>query len=237
MINRATQQTTTQSFLPKYCDTDILKSLVNSDVWQHIFLGNKQGVWLITKGLFFLKLEMFALPIRNFLRFNHGSRTIGITIIVLSTLMMIAFNTQYMVGYVATFFPFAAPIIPFFMTSDDMIIATFFAVKSNLLLKFWIGFLIVSIIHLIRIYVGWGNFDSPTKRGRSILHTLIFRHIRISEKMVKQFIEPLLVSSIGYYCLSAGVDYTLGLFLMIAAFCLFFQENYEALLNFAMKPS
>lgn len=235
MINRPEERAIKPSFIPKYSDPDILKEVLNSDFWKHLFLGEKAGVWLAFKALFFLKNEMFISPVKAVLRFDHGKRTIGVFMTVMSTFLMIAFNTTYMVGYLATFFPFAAPVVPFFMSGEDMLVATFVSVKSNALLYFWMTYLVISLIHLIRMYKGWGSPETPTTRGHSFLYKAIFRHLRLSEASTKIYIEPVLVGGIGYYLLASGTDFTFGLFLLIAAGCLFFQEIFDALMRFSIS--
>ena len=235
MINRSHNRAHIPSFIPKYSDPDILKAVVNSDIWKHLFLGEKKAVWLLFKALFFLKLEMFISPVKAVLRYNHGNRTIGVFITLMSALMMIAFNTQYIVGYFATFFPLAAPVIPFFMSDNEIFTAIFLSIKSTTLLLFWMIYVLLSGIHLIRMYRGWGNPETSFMRGHSIMHGLIFKHFRLSETLIKHYIEPLIIGGVGYYLLSMNIDFTFGLFLMIAAGCLFFQETYDAVLKFSMK--
>ncbi len=182
-------------------------------------------------------MEMFISPLKAVLRYAHGKRTTGIIITLMSVLMMIAFNTNNIIGYLATFFPLAAPIMPFLMTGDQIINATFFAIRSEPLLIFWMAYLVISTIHLLCIYKGVGTTHlAATKRGTSILYGLLFKHFKLSEYTVEQFIEPLLAISIGYFLISSGVDFTFGLFLIIAGTCLFIQESYDAVSKFVMSP-
>lgn len=236
MINRNQGRAHQPSFVPKYSDPDIIRSVLKSDIWKYIFLRDKKAFWLLFKALVFLKMEMFISPIKAVLRYGHGKRTTGIIITLMSTLMLIAFNTNNVVGYLATFFPFITPVLPFLMTGDHIISATFFAIRSEALLIFWMAYLVISSIHLLCIYKGIGTTQSlPTKRGTSILYMLLFKHFRLSENVVEHFLEPLLAVSIGYFLMSSGVDFTFGLFLIIAGSCLFIQESYDAVSSFVMS--
>ena len=235
MINRNQKRKTVPSFVPKFSDPDIILGVLNSYIWKHLFLGEKRALWIFVKAIIALKVEMFISPLRAFLRYGHGKRTTDITVVVMATLMMIAFNTKALVGYLATFFPLAAPFVPFTVPADQLLILAFVDIRSPALLYFWIGYLTVSIFHLIMIYKGWGNTQFPSKRGTPILYTIIFKYLRVPEAIVQRFIEPILVSIAGYVLISTEADFTFGLFLIIAAICLFLQEIYDAVVKFSIS--
>jgi hypothetical protein len=236
MINRNDDRVAKPSFVPKFSDPDIIRAVLNSEIWKHLFLGEKKAAWLFFKAIVLFKMELFISPLRSVLRYGHGRRTTGIIITLMSALMMIAFNTNYVVGYLATFFPLAAPVIPFFMTSDQILAATIADIRSQYLLFFGIVYLVISIIHLVFIYKGGGTTHSiPTRRGTSLLYALLFNHLKLPEYIVQCFIEPILAISIGYVLLSSGTDFTCGLFLIIAGTCLGFQECFDGVSKFAMS--
>ena len=235
MINRNYGRDIKPSFVPKFSDPDLIKGILDAEFWRLVFFRDKKVVWLLFKALVSLKLERFMAPLRAVFRYNHGRRTIGVMISLMSALMMIAFNTHYAVGYLTTFFPFMAPAVPFFMTGEEIKDATFLNIRSQFLMIFWMGYLVISSLHLGRLYKGLGNIEAPTKRGKSWLQTLIFRHFKLKETIVQRFIEPFLAGMIGYVLLSTGYDFTFGLFLMIASTCLFIQEIYEAVRQFTIS--
>jgi len=236
MINRNQNRAIKPSFVPKFSDPDILKNVLNSDIWKHLFLREKKAVWIFLKAIVLLKMEMFISPVRSAFRYGHGKRIMGLFILVMSALMMIAFNTHHLAGYFATFFPLAAPVVPFFMSGEQLINAAFVDIRSVNLMYFWIGYLVVSAIHLTCIYTGFGDtHKAPFKRGTSILYVLIFKHIKVSEIVVQRFIEPTIIGGLGYWLCASGVDFTFGLLLIISALCLFIQECYDAVLQFSMS--
>ncbi len=234
MINRNNERITKPSFVPKFSDPDIIKAIVSPDFWRHVFLGEKKAVWLFFMALVNLKMEMFISPLRMCLRYNHGRRTIGVTITLMSMLMMMAFNTDYLIGALATFFPLVAPIVPFFMDGEELGQAVFVEIRSGYLMVFWMGHGLLSSVHLVRVYRGWGEPASPTGRGSSLLYHLVFKYLKMPEHVVQRLVEPLLVGITGYVLVSTGVDFTLGLFLIIAAACLFVQEGLDAVMKFSI---
>lgn len=236
MINRNRSRVKVPSFIPKFSDPDIFKSVINSDIWRHLFLGENRALWVLFKGLLFLKLEMFISPSKSFLRYNHGKRTMGIFIVIASTIMMVAFNTKNTAGYLATFFPLVAPVLPFFMSKEQILESAFVEIRSETLLYFSIAYVGISLIHLLVIYCKRGIHHLPNKRGTSILFVLIFRFLRVPEYLVQRFIEPMIVAGAGLLFIHHYDDFTLGLFLIIAAACLFFQECYDGVLKFSIKP-
>jgi len=160
----------------------------------------------------------------------------GLFILVMSALMMIAFNTHHLAGYFATFFPLAAPVVPFFMSGEQLVNAGFVDIRSVNLMYFWIGYLVVSAFHLGCIYTSLGDtHKAPVKRGTSILYTLLFKYMGVPEYIVQRFIEPIILIGLGYWLCTSGTDFTLGLFLIIGAVCLFVQECYDAVLQFSMR--
>ena len=233
MINRNTEREVRPSFIPKFSDPDIIKAVLSSDFWRHVFLGERKALWMFAKAIVLLKIEMFSSPLRMYLRYGHGRRTVGAVITLMSATMMMAFNTRHLAGALATFFPLAAPIVPFFMDGEELWYALFTGARSESLLYFWLGHLALSMIHLVRVYRRSGQAISPTGRGSSILYH-VFKHMGISEHMVQLLAEPLLVGLAGYALVRTGADFTFGLFLLIAAACLFSQEGFDAVKRFSI---
>ena len=223
------QKFTPPSSISKMSDPDIIRGILNSEYWRHLFTGDAKALWILGKATLTLKTEMFASPIKMFLRYDHGKRTLGWIVIIMTGLMMIAFNTTWLVGYLATLFPFSAPFIPIYMTGDQIASALFIDIRSPTLLYIWIGYLGTAIIHLIRIYKGWGRPPSSTSRGTSILYTSLLSRTNIKQVHVQMLVEPGLVTILGSVLIYSGGDIVLGIFFCIAAFCLFCQESYDAI--------
>lgn len=234
MINCNRKRVNNPSFVPKFSDPDIIKAVVNSDFWKYLFLGDKKAFWLFFKAIVNLKTEMFISPLKTVLRYGHGRRTIGIMITLLSAFMMMAFNTESVIGALATFFPFVAPAIPFLITGEELKTALFVNIRSVALMYFWLVYLVLSIVHLVWVYQGSDETLPPSIRGIPILHVLLFRYWGISPYAVRQFVEPILAAGIGYILINTDTDFTFGLFLIIAAACLFFQELVEAVKQFSL---
>ncbi|MCB0518512.1 MAG: hypothetical protein H6577_10040 [Lewinellaceae bacterium] len=234
MINRNTERVVKPSFLPKFSDADIFKGVVNSEFWGHVFLGEKKALWIVFKGLLSLKIEMFVSPLRMTLRYNHGRRTVGIVIILLSATMMMAFNTQSFLGALSTFVPFAAPIVPFFMSWEEISSSLFTEIRSEALMVFWMAYGALSALHLMLVYLRKDGDAPPAGRGTSWLHRLVFQHFKVAETAVQRVVEPFLVGVVGYLLIGTDTDFTFGLFLIIAAACLFVQEVFDAVMQFSI---
>jgi|GEM_PF-4571493 len=234
MIYRLNENASKPSFIPKFSDPDLIKAVINPAFWSQVFLGNQKAIWDLFKGLLLLKIEMFASPLRACLRYGHGRRTVGIGITFLTVTMLMAFNTEHLVGALATFFPLVAPIAPFFMSESEISDALFVDTRSEGLMYFWMAYLSLATAHLIGVYRRKGGAVPTGGRGTSILHTLVFRHIKVSEAVVQRLVEPILVGLTGHTLMHSGMDETFGLFLMIAAACLFAQEGYDAVMKFRL---
>lgn len=113
--------------------------------------------------------------------------------------------------------------------------ATFVDIRSQYLLYFWVAYIFIASIQLILIYSGVGKAASPTKRGTSLLYSVLLKYLKVPEYIVYRFIEPLLVGATGYVLWVMKVDFTFGIFLIVAAVCLLIQESYDAVLQFAMR--
>lgn len=235
MINRTNTQSKYPGFLPKYSDQDIIRGLLNSEYWRLLFLGDPKSLWVLGKAILGLKTQMFAAPIKAILRFDFGKRTLGIISILLTVLMMIAFNTTWLVGYVATLMPLVSPVIPLYMDGDQIYMAVFVDIRSSALLYFWMVYIVLAVVHLIRIYKGWGKPHSSSSRGRSVLHVLILGRAGMSERNVQLVVEPLLIALIGAGLIWLEADVTFGIFLCLSAFCLFCQEAYQAISEFRLS--
>ncbi len=235
MINHTNTRSKNPSFLPKFSDQDIIRGILNSDYWRHLFMGDAKAFWILGKAIISLKTQMFAAPTKAVLRFDFGKRTVGIIITVMTFLMMIAFNTTWLVGYLATMFPLAAPVIPLYMAGSQIHAAVFTDIRSSALLIFWIVYIILAAIHLVRVYKKWGSPHSATSRGSSVLYVLILRRAGMSERNVQLVIEPLLVALIGASLIWFEVDFTFGVFLCCSAFCLFCQEAYQSISEFRLS--
>jgi len=222
------------SFVPKFSDPDILRSIMQSSIWKSLFMGKKDALWTFLKAIYYLKTEMFISPIRSVLRHSHGRRTMGIFITLMSGLMIIGFNAKTPWGVSANIFPFLAPILPFFMDGEQMKLSAFDSIHSTNLLYFWVGYLVISTLHLWKIYRRKSQNINPSKRGFSWLHGILFKHLKVSEKVVQLIIEPALVTGLGYGLHYYGIDSALGLFLIIAGICIFFQELQDAVIGFTM---
>lgn len=235
MINRNSNRVAVQSFIPKFSDADILRVVIHSDFWRTLFLRQKEAIWMFAKAIFNIKLEMFISPIRMVLHGSHGRRTTGVFIVVMSCLMMIGFNAKTPWGIAANLFPFAAPILPFFMTPAQLTDSTFGEIRSANMMYFWMGYLVISSIHLLVIYKQKVDVIPPTKRGVSWLYLFVFKHIYIPENFVILIIEPILVVAIGYGLHAYSIDSVMGLFLIISGLCLFIQEFYDTIMRVTTK--
>lgn len=233
MINRNNDiRSAKPSFVPKFSDPDILKAVLNSEFWGHIFLGEKKAAWLFFKALALLKTEMFVSPLRMYLRHGHGRRTVGVTITLLSASMMMAFNSESALGALATFVPFIAPAVPFFMSGKELWDILFVDIRSQYLMYFWTGYVIFSTVHLVRANRGRGT--APAHRGTPFLQSLLSQKPDGILQVLLPFLEPMIAGGIGYALMASGMDTTFGLFLVIAASCLLFQEAYDAVMKFSI---
>jgi hypothetical protein len=235
MINRPTNRVVIPRFLPKYSDPDILRALMNGEFWKQLYLGDKKAWWMIVKAIVLIKIEIIVLPVRMLLRMDFGYRTTGVTIFLITLTMLIAYNAAYLAGYLATFLPFVLPILVFFMPPDLLYEVLFVEIRSEGLLIFWMVYMVVSIIQLIRIYRTKDKQDDATKRGNSLLYMLFFRNTGLSEGQIQLFIEPLLTSGIGYVLIATGVDIPFGIFLLAAGILLFLQELYDAVSRYVIN--
>lgn len=233
MINRNNgERTAKPSFVPKFSDPDLLKAILNSDFWQHVFLGEKKAAWLFFKALALLKSEMFASPLRAYLRHGHGRRTVGAAITFLSATMMMAFNSESALGALATFLPFTAPAVPFFLSGGELWDILFVGIRSRYLMFFWMGYLLLSTVHLIRANRDRGAL--PAHRGTPLLQYLLPQGTDGFLRALVPFLEAAITGATGYALLATGADSTFGLFLIIAASCLLFQEVFDAVMQFSI---
>lgn len=232
MINRNKDRAAGTSFLPKFSDPDVFRAATSSEFWGHVFLGDRRALWLLTKALLFLKMEMFAAPLRACLRYGHGKRTTGVFITLSACAMMAAFNAEGPIGPLAAFFPVIAPLLPFIMGGAELWEVLFVDVRSRYLMYFWMAHLALSVVHLARA----ANRPStaPAHRGTSLLHVLGLKRLGIGEGSVQLCVEPALVAVLGHALMSTGTDWTFGLFLIIAASCLLLQEVFEAVMKFSI---
>ena len=238
MINRNNRRINTPSFVWKWSDEDVIRSVLKTELWRLILMGRPQAMWIMFRAVFNLKVEMFVAPQRAVLRVDHGQRTTGIFITIMSTIMMIGFNSNTIFGIIATALPLGSPILPFIMSGEQITQSTFTHIRSPALMVFWMVYLLISTVHLIRIYrrkkKKIRGQCAPMKRGNSWLYIWIFKRLNWPEHIVQRFIEPLLVFTIGYVLTASNADLAFGIFLMIGALCLFFQEVYDGVSRYIM---
>ena len=234
MINRGRHRAEKPSFIPKFSDADLLRSVIQSKIWKALFMSKKEAVWILLKAIYYLKSEMFIAPIRAVFRHSFGYRVTGLFITLMSTLMIIGFNAKTTWGASANLFPFIAPLMPFFMDGEQMHLSAFEAVRSEYLMYFWMGYLGISIVHLCRIYRGNQQRSSAVKRGDSWLYGLVFKHMRLSETQVQLIIEPLIVIGLGYGLIEYSIDKPCGIFMVISGGCLFVQELQDAVMRYVL---
>ena len=235
MINRSQSRVHTPSFIPKFSDPDLLRVVLQSNIWKSMFMRKPEALWTLLKALFYLKSEMFIAPLRAVLRHSFGKRTTGIFITLMSTLMIIGFNANTPWGLAANIFPIIMPILPFFMEGSQITESTFGSIHSVNMVYFWIGYLVIATIHLVRINRVPEAAKSPTRRGSSWLYDLGLKKLGLSEELIQLVLEPILVLSLGWFLWHTQLDTTVGLFLLIGGGCLFFQELQDAVMRYAMR--
>ena len=232
MINRKSVRGKRHNYIPRYSDADILQNVINTELWRLIYLRDSKAAWIVLKAILNLKVEMFAAPLRAVLRINHGKRTIGVVIYLLSLLMLIAFNANYVVSYLCTFLPFLAPLLPFLLSGEQLLDAMFVSIHSRALLFFWILYGVLAPLHMIFTFKGWNTCEGEKVHGTSLIHLLLSKKIKVSQAVSKVVLEPLLVLIGGLVLIIKGLDVSFGVFLIISALCLFGQELRNSILQY-----
>ncbi len=235
MINRPNKRVHRMSFVPKFSDADIVRTIIRSRIWRAFFINKRDAVWELLKGLFYFKSELFISPIKSLLRHSHGHRTMGYIIVIMAMLMMIGFNSKSIWGVLINVFPFAAPLWVGMVDESEYSILIFENIQSQNLLYFWMGTTALSLFHMIKIHLRKEAVVVPTKRGDSWLYQGLFKHMKMSEDRVQILIEPILICGIGAALIHYKVDPVFGLFLAISGVCLFLQEMQDTILRITMR--
>ena len=234
MIHRNTKRYHTMTFVPKFSDADIMRTVIRSRIWRAFFINQKDAVWEFLKGLFYFKSELFISPVRSLLRHSHGHRTMGYIITIMSMVMMAGFNSKSIWGVLINVFPFMAPLWVGMVDEDQYSTLIFENIQSQNLLYFWMGTTAVSLFHMIKIHVRKQADVSPIKRGDSWLYQGVFKHTKISEEWVQNLIEPMIICGVGAGLIYFKIDFVFGLFLVISGVCLFIQEMQDTILRTTM---
>lgn len=236
MINRGHTLIQLPSFLPKFGDQDVVRNVITTDFYRHLYLGeNGKAGWLLLKTLMLLKLEIITLPLRVIMRHSIGMRTIGLMICLLSLFMLLGLNAHHPIGLVFSFLPFLAPLSLLVFDSSQIWSLMIHDIRSANLLGLIVLTTLFSVIHLMRAYVGKTNIN-PGCRGTSWLHTLVFGRFGISKKLTHRLVEPFIISVIALGLFHFEVDIILGMYLLVSAILLGLQEAYDGLMQFVMKP-
>lgn len=183
---------------PLYGDAEILLTLWRTDFWKQLFTKNSHSWMVVLREFFKLKLAMLSFSTNALFRYKFGSRTVGLVLSILATLMIVGWNSSYLYVIAKPIFPFTAG---FFVPFKD---ASFWHnlilddIYSTPMLYYTCAFLTLALVHSISIWFGFGNNDDPTKRGNSIIYAVFFKYTRVSEFFVQAVLEPVVI------CLTAG---------------------------------
>ncbi|MBL7681771.1 MAG: hypothetical protein JNK00_00305 [Flavipsychrobacter sp.] len=212
---------------PLYGDGEILLSLAQSKFWSSLMNKNEKSWLILVRELFRIKFAILAFLTGAIFRYGYGSRTIGFILSILSTLMLIGYNSTYLFWVAKPFFPFtAAFFIPFVDLKfwQELVVTD---IHSTGLFYYTCLFAAVSLFHSLSIYLGFGNSNDPTKRGNSIIYMLFFRYTRVPEYLVQGIMEPVIIGITALLCWHILDDKHFSIFLIISGSSLFMQETLD----------
>ena len=231
-LKRKSNQTARLRLVPRFGDLAMILQFIRSKIWQQFYSGDKNPYWAVFVWVLSAKIEMFALVFRAVLRYDHGRHTTGIIMGLWSAVLVMAFNAEHMVAYLAGFVPFIAPACIFFITPSEFFNHLAVDIRSPLLCALLTIFTVVQSVHVFRIYAKQGNTDDHMKRGSSWLYKALPRNTNLPEYYVQWLAEPLLVFSLGYAAWIAWGDLTFFAFCGVSALCLWLQESADGLYRY-----
>lgn len=218
-----TSKIETTSIAPLYGDAEILLNLSTTMFWADVFSKNKPVRITIVKEAMRLNVAMLSWSTRVFFRYRHGSRTAGLILSTLTAMLMIGLNSKGVFWIFKPFYTYASPVLFFTNNKNDWMETVTGNVHSHAMIYFIAGFALLSFLHTICIYCGFGNKYSASKRGSSWLYRYIFSRTRVSEYHVQAIIEPALIVLAALALYGYG-DRLLAFFLMASALCTFLME-------------
>lgn len=208
---------------PLYGDGELLLTIRDSRLLQSFFNKDNTLKLLVTE-LLRLKLAMFSFAVGAIFRHRYGGRTVGLFLSVLTILMCMGLNSDFLYLPVKPFFPFIAPFFPVFVDTQFWQEFIFEDIQSTALFYYTWIFLLASLFHTGCIYFGFGNADDPTKRGDSIIYHAFFRYTLVSEYMVQAVFEPVITALVACIFWFLVEDKLFALFLAISALSQMLQE-------------
>ena len=225
MLHPKSNQAAKLRLVPYFGDLAMLLQFGRSKIWRQFYQGEKKPYWAIFIWLINVKIEMMALPSRAILRYNHGRHSTGVITGVWTFTLMMAFNAEYGIAWLASFVPFVAPVLAFFLTPTEFVNHLTVDIRSPFLMGFLMVFTVAHLIHVIRIYAKIGNTDDHAKRGSSWLSLLLPKSSKLSEYYIQWLLEPLLVVALGYLAWVVREDMAFLAFMALSAFCMWLQET------------
>lgn len=224
MLTTKSNQAAKLRLVSQYGDLAMFLQFMHSNIWRAFYTGEKKPYWKIFTWIIFAKIEMFALASRSLFRINHGENSTGVLMSIWTYTLIVTFNAEHVIGFLVSFIPFIAPLLPIFFSFEEFTNYTFIDIHSMPLMVWLILFTGVQSGHLIRIYYFKKTPDDKGSRGSSLILFLLPKKLKISEFSVQCFIEPGMIILFGIAGLVFLEDKVFFVFALISGLCLSFQE-------------
>ena len=219
----------------KYGDLIMVSELLKFEYLLRLIYRDKMLPLMMFVNYLEFLIAMFANSIVVFFRFRHGMHTMGLIMMVSTSIMIMVFNSANLHFILKPFtLPFVA-LLPFFKDWHWIYAAIVMDIHSLPLLVFLCMYLLVSLVHSIFIFIGKGNVEYG-KRGDSwIIWLLEHKWIKVDEYLVQGILEPFITALIALLFWYLGNE-VFAIYLWVAASCLFIQELQEQAKHMENRP-
>ena len=145
-----------------------------------------------------------------------GSQTMGILSVAFVSLSIVGLNHSEIPIYLK---PFSIIVVPIAMMRTDSFEWTFYwkyDYESAFLLWYSVVFTLISLVHLVMIWLDKGN-QSMTKRGQSWLVLLLSKYMTVNEFFICGIVQPVICMLLGIFLLNQYDDTYACIFLCVTS--------------------
>nr|WKN34372.1 hypothetical protein K4G66_18510 [Tunicatimonas sp. TK19036] len=186
----------------KYGDMALIYGAIHSPVFQEIFKGSDNMLFLLVKQWLHFVIASIAYSMSAVFRYRFGVQSCGIVLSLTTLTFACIFNTIHIISIQKPFAIFMLPFVLYGRTPDEFYQWIVIDIYSERLLLFMLVVAALSVIHVTVAYVGGGHSD-VSKRGVSWIYTILvwmfskLRWIKINPFFIGCVIEPAIVIGCG----------------------------------------
>lgn len=198
--------------------------------WTRLIAYPSNGLLQAIKIYSRFSVAMMAYSVSAFFRFRFGHGVTGVAMSVATINMLLGFNSNNILILFKPFMTFVNPVLPFFLSGEELYRFTFVEIHSKSLLIFTLLFSALTAIHTGMIYFKRGNEDA-SKRGESWIYALLSKFMLVNETFIQMIVEPALTILLGIAFISWGQDLWAGVYFILAGASVAYQQAIDAAYN------